>query len=62
MKLTREQERVLLHKHLTGEFPGQKWATIQALADKGMIELGHDATVTPQGKAYCDAHHLHIRT
>lgn len=59
--MTQEQKRVLLHKHLTGEFPGQKWSTIQALLKLGFLtEVGKNLVVTQDGREYCDAHHLEI--
>ena len=59
MKLTKTQKRVLLHKHLTGDFPGQRWETINALFDKGMIkEDGKRIVLTEKGKSYCDSNHL----
>lgn len=63
--LTAEQERVLLWKHTSGAFPGQKWATIQALLHAGMlatVERGKitDVVVTAKGKAYCDANHARM--
>ncbi len=61
MTLTREQARVLLHKHLTGEFPGQKWATIEALFRKELIEAqGTRLVLTARGKSYCDDHHMEM--
>lgn len=57
--MTKEQKRVLLHKHITGEFPGQKWATVQALLNAGMLEeFGTKLVVTPKGKDFCNKHHL----
>ncbi len=56
--MTKEQKRVLLHKHLTGEFPGQKWVTIQALLKMGMlVEVGKNLEVAPKGKEFCNANH-----
>ena len=62
MKLTPEQEKVLLHKHLTGDFPGQRWETINALFDKKMIcENGKRIGLTVAGRAYCDENHMRIK-
>jgi hypothetical protein len=65
--MSKEQERVLLHKHLTGDFPGQKWATVQALIKLGYLAVkdgelnrGTNLVVTDAGRAYCDAHHLEM--
>ena len=59
MVLSREQKRVLLHKYLTGDFPGQKWETVNALFNKGLIaEDGKRIKVTPAGAEYCNNHHL----
>ena len=56
--MTQEQKRVLLHKHCTGEFPGQKWATVQALLKAGMLaEVGKNLEVTAKGREFCDANH-----
>lgn len=59
LNLSSEQERVLLAKHLTGEFPGQKWSTVQWLLKHGYFaEEGKNIKVTAKGKEYCDRHHL----
>ena len=59
--LTAEQKRVLLHKHLTGDFPGQKWATVLQLIKKGMlVEQNKQLLLTPKGRAYCDEHHMEM--
>jgi hypothetical protein len=57
--MTKEQKRVLFHKHCTGEFPGQKWSTIVALLKAGML-LVHDGkiTVSEKGKTFCDENHM----
>ena len=61
MKLTAEQKRVLLHKFTTGDFPGQKWSTIEALFNKKLIEQdGKRIKVSAVGKDYCDNNHLHM--
>ena len=58
-RLTPEQERVLLHKHISGDFPGQKWETINALFRSGMIEeTSKRISLTVAGKEYCNTHHL----
>lgn len=57
--MTTEQKRVLLHKHLTGEFPGQKWETIKALIAKGMlVENNKNLAVTELGRVFCETNHL----
>jgi hypothetical protein len=57
--MTQEQKRVLLHKHLTGDFPGQKWATVMALLSTGMLEhSGKNLVVTEKGKIFCNENHL----
>ena len=57
--LSKEQERVLLHKHLTGDFPGQKWSTVQVLMAKGMLQEDRkNLVVTSKGTEYCDRHHF----
>ena len=53
----------MLRKHTTGAFPGQKWATIQALLHAGMLETVQrgkvtDVVVTAKGRAYCDENHV----
>jgi hypothetical protein len=59
--MTSEQKRVLLHKQLTGEFPGQKFSTIESLLRLEMIEeQGKQIVVTAKGKEYCDEHHLEM--
>ena len=56
--MTKEQKRVLIHKHLTGEFPGQKWATVEALFKQELIvECDKRIVLTEKAKVYCDAHH-----
>jgi hypothetical protein len=56
--LTRTQDRVLIHKQLTGDFPPRQWKTIIALIAAGMLEdRAARLYVTSQGKAYCAAHH-----
>ena len=57
------QERALLYKHTTGEFPGQFWATIEVLFKQGMIAEqdtinGKRILLTFKGKQYCDEHHM----
>jgi hypothetical protein len=61
--LTQEQARVLLHKHLTGEFPGQRWPTVESLFKKELIardDTGKRIVLTPAGKAWCDKHHMEV--
>lgn len=59
MTLTTEQKRVLLAKHLTGEFPGQKWETVKGLLNKGALaEQNKTFVVTEQGRAFCESNHL----
>jgi hypothetical protein len=64
-----EQQRVLLHKHLTGDFPGQRSQTVFWLIRHGYLVRDDDnpsdsasgrgrITVTQKGKDYCDLHHL----
>lgn len=56
-----EQARVLLHKHLTGEFPGQKFSTIQALLKNGYLEHdGKNLRVSAKGKAWADENHMKV--
>lgn len=56
-----EQARVLLHKHLTGEFPGQKFSTIQALLKSGHLEQdGKNLKVSAKGKAWADENHMKV--
>lgn len=59
--MTREQKRVLLHKHLTGDFPGQKWATVEALFKQELIVAdGKRIVLTDKGKQYCDRNHARM--
>ena len=59
--LSKEQERVLLYKYLTGDFPGQKWSTVQVLMTKGMLlEDGKLLLITRKGADYCNSHHLEM--
>lgn len=61
--MTATQERVLLHKHLTGDFPARQMATISALMAAGMLEvINRHYIVSPKGREYCDRHHMAIRT
>lgn len=54
-----EQERVLLAKHLTGDFPGQRATTVYWLLRHGyLIRDDKRILVTDKGKQYCDLHHL----
>jgi hypothetical protein len=54
-----EQQRVLLHKHLTGDFPGQRATTVYWLIKHGYVaQDGKSLKVTDKGKQYCDLHHL----
>jgi len=62
--LTATQERALIHKHLTGDFPPRcRWTTIRVLISTGMLmeDSQHGLVVTAQGKAYCEAHLMDIR-
>jgi len=58
MKLSTAQAKRLLKLYLTGECGGGPWSTMQALAMKGMVELGSRITVTEKGIAWYDANHL----
>jgi len=59
--LSKEQSRVLLHKHLTGEFPERRWETILSLLRMGMLdEQGKNLVVSEFGRQYCDQHHLEM--
>jgi hypothetical protein len=59
--LSQTQAKVLLHKHLTGDFPRRCWPTIAALLREGMLEARTDRlTVTAKGYTYCVTHHRHI--
>ena len=59
--LSPAQERVLLRKHLTGDFGKHAWSTIQSLITAGYLADNHGRLqVTPKGRAYCDAHHLQM--
>ena len=61
-RLSPQQEKCLLRKHLCGEFPACRWSTIARLIKLGMLaEEGKHLVVTERGKAYCDAHHLEIK-
>ena len=55
------QERVLLYKHLTGNFPARQMATISALMRHGMLEaVDRHYVVSAKGQAYCDAYRAEI--
>ena len=57
--LSKEQERVLLYKYSTGDFPGQKWSTVRVLLDKGLLlEDGKLLLVTRKGADYCNRFHM----
>src|SRR5919197_6522421 len=61
--LTATQERVLLHKYLTGDFPPQRrWTTIRALIRRGLLreDRQHTLVVTAQGQAYSETHLMDI--
>lgn len=59
--LSSAQEKCLLRKHLTGDFPARQMATISALMRHGMLEVvGRHYVVSDKGKAYCDAYHMEI--
>src|SRR5579864_1859330 len=59
--LSREQAKVLLHKHLTGDFPARKWSTIKSLIDGGYLEeQGKNLVVTRKGKTWADEHHMEV--
>jgi len=62
MRLTAAQERLLLRKHLTGDFGGVKnYQSIVKLIEDGYLEeIGMNLVVTPKGRQYCDAHHMDI--
>lgn len=56
--LTFAQEKCLLRKHLTGDFPPRQMATLSALVRKGMLEVvNRHYVVSERGKAYCDKYH-----
>lgn len=60
-QLSKEQQRALLHKYLTGDFPGQKWSTVKALITKGMLlKDGKSLVVTRKGAGYCNSYHLQM--
>ena len=59
--LSSAQEKCLLRKHLTGDFPARQMATISALMRHGMLEVvDRHYVVSAKGKAYCDAYHMEI--
>ena len=61
-RLSPQQEKCLLRKHLCGEFPACRWATIARLIKLGMLaEEGKRLVVTERGREYCDAYHLEIK-
>lgn len=61
-RLSPQQEKCLLRKHLCGEFPACRWPTIASLIKLGMlVEEGKRLIVTEKGKEYCDAHHQEIK-
>lgn len=59
--MTKIQQERLLRLHLTGD-SGGVWSTMASL-----LKLGYVAThekhlrVTPKGKAWCDANHMHVQ-
>ncbi len=59
-ELTPAQERCLLRKHLTGDFPARRWETIEVLIRKGYL-VEESLAVTEKGREYCDTFHLDIR-
>ena len=62
-RLPPAQETVLLRKHLTGDFGKHRFSTVRALLDAGMLrERNHELALTDKGRAYCDEHHLSIRS
>jgi hypothetical protein len=55
-------ERVLLQKHLIGDFGVHQWSTVKKLLDQGYIaEEGGDLVVTKKGVDYCDKFHREIK-
>lgn len=62
MRLTSAQERLLLRKHLTGDFGRVKnFESIRILLEAGYLqEAGTNLVVTQKGREYCDAHHHDI--
>ena len=59
--LSSAQEKCLLRKHLTGDFPARQMATISAPMRHGMLEVvDRHYVVSAKGKAYCDAYHMEI--
>jgi hypothetical protein len=61
-RLSPQQEKCLLRKHLCGEFPACRWATVESLIKLGMLaEDGKHLIVTDNGKEYCDTYHLEIK-
>ena len=61
-RLSPQQEKCLLHKHLCGDFPACRWPTIASLMKLGMVaEDGKRLVVTEKGKAYCDTYHLEMK-
>ena len=62
-RLSKPMERVLLYKHLSGEFEFHRWPTVKKLIDGGYIEENCYGwlVVTEKGKAYCDNYHIDIK-
>lgn len=62
MKLTPVQERLLLRKHLTGDFgPVENFKSIRTLLKTGYLEeRGKKLLVTKKGRAYCEMNHAQI--
>jgi hypothetical protein len=59
--LSPAQEKCLLRKHLTGDFPPRQIATISALVRHGMLEvIDRHYIVSAKGREYCDAYHMSI--
>jgi hypothetical protein len=62
MRLTQAQERLLLRKHLTGDFGVVKsFDSIRILLGAGYLqEDGCNLVVTKKGREYCDTYHHEI--